>query len=289
MITDRETNIVYFSSLILQINKYKPFWNRLKPILSENKINYKFIENTRDIWCRDYMPIQTNENDFIQFTYFPDYYLTPKYISKLTIPAEIKADFKGNVKKSRLIIDGGNIVKSKTKIVVTEKILKDNSNLLPSTIKNELQNLLNINDIFTLPKFPYDYTGHSDGMVRFVDENKLLVSEFSSSSKSWQKKMNSVLNKIEKSGIKIIPFPDVQIDDKNKDGDYTAKGNYINFAQIGNYILFPQFDLKKEDSQALKKITEIYTDKDYKIIPVLSNEIANDGGVLNCITWNIKQ
>ncbi len=101
--------------------------------------------------------------------------------------------------------------------------------------------------------------------------------------------MNSVLNKIEKSGIKIIPFPDVQIDDKNKDGDYTAKGNYINFAQIGNYILFPQFDLKKEDSQALKKITEIYTDKDYKIIPVLSNEIANDGGVLNCITWNIKQ
>lgn len=289
MIIEQKTNIVYFSSLLSKINKYKPFWDRLKLILSENNIDYKFIENTRDIWCRDYMPIQTNKNEFIQFTYFPDYYLTPKYISKLTIPTEVKADFNGNVKKSRLIIDGGNIVKSKTKIVVTEKILKENPNLLPATIENELQNLLDVDDIFILPIFPYDYTGHSDGMVRFVDDNKLLVADFSNTSKSWQKKMNTALSKIEKSGIKIIPFPSVQIDDKNKDGDYTAKGVYINFAQIGNHILFPQFDLKKEDDYALKRIAEIFKEEDYNIIPLLSNEIADDGGVLNCITWNIKQ
>lgn len=288
MIIEQKTNIIYLSSLLSRIDKYKPFWNRLKPILTENNIDYEFIENTRDIWCRDYMPIQTNEKEFIQFTYFPDYYLTPKFISKLTIPAEIKVDFNGIVKKSRLIIDGGNIVKSKTKVVATEKIYKENPNLLPKTIDKELQKLFGVDEIFILPIFPNDYTGHSDGMVRFISETQLLVADFSYASPSWKKKMNTALNVIEKSGIEIVPFPSIQVDEKNKDGDYTAKGVYINFAQIGKYILFPQFDLK-EDDYALKRITEIFKEFDCKIVPVLSNEIAENGGVLNCITWNIEQ
>lgn len=288
MIIEQKTNIVYLSSLLLKIDEYKPFWKRLESILSENNIEYKFIENTRDVWCRDYMPIQTKDKEFIQFTYFPDYYLTPNYISKLTIPAEIKVDFNGIVKTSRLIIDGGNIVKSKTKIVATEKIYKENPNLLPKTIDKELQKILGVDEIFILPIFPNDYTGHSDGMVRFINGNQLLVADFLGTNKSWKKKMNTALYRIEKSGIEIIPFPSVQVGEKNRDGDYTAKGVYINFAQIGSYILFPQFDLK-EDEYALKRITEIYKEYDYKIIPVLSNEIAENGGVLNCITWNIKQ
>lgn len=288
MIIDQKTNIVYFSSLLSKIDEYKPFWKRLKPILSEYKIKYNFIEKTRDIWCGDYMPIQISNEEFIQFTYFPDYYLTPDYISKLTIPSEIKIDINGVVRNSRLIIDGGNIIKSKTKIILTEKIYKENFNLLPKTIDKELYKLLKVKDIFFLPVFPNDYTGHSDGMVRFINENRLLVADFSDTSPSWQKKMNTALNTIEKSGIELIPFPSIQINEKNKDGDYTAKGVYINFAQIGKHILFPQFDIK-EDANALKIIMEIYKEPDYKIIPIFSNEIAEDGGVLNCVTWNIKQ
>lgn len=48
--------IIYFSSLIYELEKYSKFWESLKTILDENEIQYKFIQNTKDIWCRDYMP-----------------------------------------------------------------------------------------------------------------------------------------------------------------------------------------------------------------------------------------
>ncbi len=65
MITDFETNILYLSSLLTEIDKYKPFWNRLKPILLENNIEYELIENTRDIWAVDYMSVQITKERFV--------------------------------------------------------------------------------------------------------------------------------------------------------------------------------------------------------------------------------
>ncbi len=85
MITDKETNFVYFSSLIKEHEQYAPFWEEMKRVLVKTKTGYGFIQNTRDIWCRDYMPIQIDTNKFVQFNFFPDYYLMPQYISKLTI------------------------------------------------------------------------------------------------------------------------------------------------------------------------------------------------------------
>ena len=53
MITDKDTDFVYFSSLIKELDQYTTFWKRLNTILADKKINYGFIESTRDIWCRD--------------------------------------------------------------------------------------------------------------------------------------------------------------------------------------------------------------------------------------------
>ena len=283
MIIDQETNFVYFSSLIKKDKKYLPFWERLEPILIDNNIDFRFIENTRDIWCRDYMPIQKGINDFIQFVYFPDYYIFPEYIAKLTIPSETKIIEKIHKKNSKLIIDGGNVIKSKTIAILTEKVIDENSNLEPKTVLSILKKDLGVNKVYLIPKAPYDYTGHADGMIRFINENDLLVADYSNESNSWRKKMDKAL---EKTGLNIIPFPSEVVEEKNEDSDYTAKGIYINFAQIGNIILFPQFKLDS-DGIALEKTKKLYPK--CKVIPVNSNEIANDGGVLNCITWNIKK
>ena len=282
MITDKETNFVYFSSLIKENEKYLPFWKRLEPILTENRIGYGFIENTRDIWCRDYMPIQKDTNEFIQFEYFPDYYLKPKYIAKLTIPSETRIIDKISKEMSKIIVDGGNIIKSKTNAILTDKVLIENSNLDPETLISTLKKELNIENIFIIPKAPYEMTGHADGMIRFINETDLLVADYSNESESWQRKMDKAL---EKTGLNIIPYPSEFVEEKNEDGDYVAKGVYINFAQIGNIILLPQFGLKT-DNIALEKTKDLFSD--CKVIPINANEIAVDGGVLSCVTWNIK-
>lgn len=37
MITDKDTDFVYFSSLIKELDQYTPFWKRLNTILTEKK------------------------------------------------------------------------------------------------------------------------------------------------------------------------------------------------------------------------------------------------------------
>jgi len=49
--------------------------------------------------------------------------------------------------------------------------------------------------------------------------------------------------------------------------------------------MVPIFNLK-EDEAAIKLFENSFSDMVIKTID--SNEIANYGGILNCITWNIK-
>jgi agmatine deiminase len=109
MITDNQTNVVYFSSLIK--SQFPLLWNNMESLLNERNIDYHFIENTRNIWCRDYMPIQVDEKHCVQFQYFPDYYLTPAQVKYLTIQEGMKYNLNLCIRKVPLIVDGGNIVK----------------------------------------------------------------------------------------------------------------------------------------------------------------------------------
>ena len=63
-----------------------------------------------------------------------------------------------------------------------------------------------------------------------------------------------------------------------------AHGVYINFLQLENYILLPTFELK-EDDKAVRLFEELF--KGQRVRTIASREISKDGGVLNCITWNI--
>ena len=284
MITDSETNFVYFSDLIRTDEKYKFFWEGLESILMENKILYGFIENTKEIWCRDYMPIQISENSFVQFKYSPDYLVNyPKYHSRLTIQSDIKIIDGFMPIKSKLIVDGGNVVRSKNSVVMTDKIFKENVDHKEDVI-TELKALLGVENIHIIPTLSDDISGHADGMVRFLNDDTLLVGDYSYYSKSWQKKMDAALTK---TGLKIISYPAINYEEKNQDDDFTAMGVYINFAQIGNIILFPLFGLSGEKEMEALGLTEsLY--RYCKVIPLDASDIAEQGGVLNCITWNIK-
>lgn len=63
-----------------------------------------------------------------------------------------------------------------------------------------------------------------------------------------------------------------------------ANGDYINFLKMTDLIVIPTFKMKT-DGEAVKQLEKIFSGQTIKTID--SNEIANEGGVLNCITWNI--
>lgn len=64
-------NTVYISSLLKK--KFPTAAKELISVLDKHNIIVKELTNTKDIWCRDYMPIQNRLGELVQFKYNPSY------------------------------------------------------------------------------------------------------------------------------------------------------------------------------------------------------------------------
>lgn len=62
----------YFSSQ-LNTPKYKPAADRMFAALDLFNIKYKLLNNTKDIWLRDFMPVKTKSGKYVSFRYEPSY------------------------------------------------------------------------------------------------------------------------------------------------------------------------------------------------------------------------
>lgn len=281
MITDPETNLVYLSGLLASEPKYRLFWNHLKNILEWENISFELLPNTRDLWCRDYMPLQVEKDQFVQFNFSPTYYKNPKYAHLHSEPKEVtKAISFLNLEHSTITLDGGNLVKWKDSAIMTEAVLKENTHIPKEELLSQLKAILQLELLWLIPTQPLDSSGHADGMVRFLDSSRLLVANYEKEKGYWKNKYRKALKE---TGLELIPFPAVNLDEKNEYGDYVATGCYINFAWIGNTIIFPQFGLD-EDAEALELIRQLMPEN--KVVPVDCASLAYYGGVLNCCTWN---
>ena len=63
--------VVYLSGLFEEC--FPECFNRLTSILKKHGVEYRLLKGTKDIWCKDYMPIQTESGKLIQFRYEPSY------------------------------------------------------------------------------------------------------------------------------------------------------------------------------------------------------------------------
>jgi len=61
----------------------------------------------------------------------------------------------------------------------------------------------------------------------------------------------------------------------------------VNYLEIGNLIVFPVFELEgNKDEEAFDLISSLYPNKFIERINI--TDIAIEGGLMNCISWNIK-
>lgn len=60
---------------------------------------------------------------------------------------------------------------------------------------------------------------------------------------------------------------------------------YINYLQMSGLVIVPTFNIV-EDDEAINQLKEVFPND--KILSTDSSEIAKEGGILNCISWNIK-
>ena len=136
--------VVFFSDLLSQ--KCPVLFRSITDTLKEHNIAYGILDNTKDIWCRDYMPIQTEDGRLIYYLYNPDYLQTPYYRRTITDINSIES-LKGISGKSihplDLVIDGGNVVVCGDKVVMTEKVFAENNDKSPEEVGSYSKRLSN--------------------------------------------------------------------------------------------------------------------------------------------------
>ena len=74
--------------------------------------------------------------------------------------------------------------------------------------------------------------------------------------------------------------------DKDAKHPYSAIGIYVNYLEVNDLIVVPIFN-SKEDQVAIDVIKKAFPNK--TIEKINYNDVAKEGGLLNCTTWTYKR
>lgn len=278
---------VFMSELLM--SQYPEICNNLIRIFEKHHINYSFIKETKDIWCRDYMPVQIESGKFIQFRYDPSYLKGKKEWENSRSDVEdirAKNDWlkKLDVTSSNINLDGGNVLICEDRAILSDRIFSENPNYDKDTLIEELSTLLECKDIIIIPALKSkdeDFTGHVDGMVRFVNRNTILGNERRTNEYKYMRE--GLQKAIDKYKLTYIDIP--YFEDKDPKHPDSAIGIYVNYLEVNNLIVLPIFN-REEDEQAIEILQKSFPTKQIETIDY--NDIAKEGGLLNCTTWVIN-
>jgi agmatine deiminase len=245
-----------------------------------------------DVWIRDYAPLQLKENGkicLVKPSYNP-FYLQNKEDRKYAEAGNKLSEFFGALTNKSLTnvygnfsefkLDGGNIITNGKGLgISTNRVIAENETMLIRDIKETFRRDMGITKLLIVPTEPNDFTGHIDGMVRFLDSQTVAVGQY-----SWEElERNSVYDKIahylQEEGLTVVRIENGNPDNTNKE---SAKGNYLNFLRIENKIYLQRY---KGQEDLYQKAAEVYSKFVSEVIPIDCEGIYEKGGVLNCISW----
>jgi agmatine/peptidylarginine deiminase len=280
MVSDGEANFVYVSDLLAR--RFPSVYEGLERILADHGIGFGIVQGTKDIWIRDYAPIQVDQDgSFVAFRYLPDY-LRHGYQHLITDARKFIPDIPGirSCEFSDITLDVGNVVRHHDKAIVTDKVFRENRGVGRAELRQELQRLLKVETLIVIPTEPGDVVGHADGVVRFVDGGRVLVNDYSRVDGRYGESLSRVFRGAGLAVMKSPYRPCLGI----CRGMPPATGNYVNYIHLHGLIVFPVYGLP-EDEEASNILARAFPD--LKILRLDARDLALQGGVYNCITWSV--
>ena len=242
-------------------------------------------KGTKDIWCRDYMPVQTESGKFIQFRYEPSYLKGKKeWEESRSDVKEICRINKIDATFSDINLDGGNVLICDGRAIISDRLFSENPKHDKDSLVKDLAKLLEC-EIIIIPALrsqDEDMTGHADGMVRFVNRNTIIGNERRPNEYKYMK--DGLQAAIDKFNLTYIDIP--YFEDKDAKHPDSAIGIYVNYLELNDLIIVPIFN-SKEDKVALDIIKKAFPKKHIETIDY--NDVAKEGGLLNCTTWIVNK
>lgn len=286
MFSDSAAKTVYVS---LALNRYPEVFSKLCDCLLQHDISLEFVYYTTNIWCRDYMPVQIDRDRFVKFNYKKS-----KKYPQLKVPPR-SWNHIPNVKKTNIVLDGGNCVRRKNKAIITDMVFKHNPQYNRQTLEKKLEKLLEA-EIVIIPCEPNDDLGHADGAVKFIDDSTAYVNNYRSMNKPiYDRFMDQEIKVLNAHGISCVPFPyayhkrprmtEKQFRKLYPDSDAwnSGWGYFVNMLIVKGLVVLPVFGIE-EDAQTVNLIKRDFPDSDYATIDCSRLSLA--GGLINCVTMN---
>lgn len=257
------------------IKHYETVANNLLMALYNEGVPTELLRHTdswKHIWVRDYMPIQLTKTRFLRYRYAPDY--LKGYEDYIPPYQTICRGLRLKGKETPLVIDGGNVVKFRQCVVMTDKVLHENPGYTEGYIRKQLEEAFEC-EVVLIPWDRHEMFGHADGMVRPIGDRYILLNNYVDFDKDFAKRIHSALE------------GRFCVDELHYDVPRPSRLNwaYLNFLQINNRIFVPGLGVR-EDEQAVEQLEQHYPNHKIILIPGCQN-LAREGGALNCITWNI--
>ena len=282
MIQPADANMVLFSALLPR--RQPRFWARLQPILAEHRVLYRFITGTRDIWARDFCPVQVSPTRFVQFTYTPDYLADVPGLrtrrEEMSIPPQIRWGRAWG--RSALVVDGGNIVAGEGgHAVLTDKVLAENPRCSRAALLTRLNRLLRAEKLTLIPREPWDIFGHADGILWFVGRDHVIVNDYRRQAPAYRK---TLLDRLTAAGI---GFDEVPYTPRQSAGNpHSAFGTYTNILQVGNLVLVPAYG-QTQDKTVIRIVRRLTNDQ-YPVEGIDCRDLSLEGGCINCVAWAVQ-
>jgi agmatine deiminase len=276
-------NQIYIADSLTK--KFPQFYNHLKQQLVSTNLQLKIINGTKDVWCRDYMPVQN-----VLFKYTPSYLVSTKSgRASISNQKEILENLEFTYTDcTDVVLDGGAIEVFGKAALVSDRFLPINNR---DKLIAKIKSVLDLNKLVIIPADPWDFTGHVDGLVRFIDSENLLINDYTELEKELNKSSRYIQKKyytwkrsfdaaLSEAGFNVHALASA-FQENTKTS--SASGIYLNFLLLNDYLIMPAFrNREKKNEEAALQLQQFYK---RKIISIEADDIAERGGVVNCVTW----
>lgn len=280
-------NTIYFSRKLK--DQFPHIAREIETKLKEEGVKPKWLDQTNDIWVRDYMPLQMNDTYFIHYTYYPDY-LMHSLEDRASITNPIRLEQKLLICEGKvvvnlpLILDGGNAVITDHHVIMTEKVLAENcrdrySN--ENAVSNQIRKKMKLEPLFIHWNKKEKY-GHTDWLVRYLGGPTNMVIVATNEEMTMDVSISAIKKLSETQCYDVREF--------KLDKPTVNSWAYLNYVQVNNIVLMPTVADPTNDVEAKGKLSRLFREanQEVKIITIDCQDLIKAGGALHCISWNIK-
>ncbi len=261
------------------LRNYPEVYESLCAAFEKSRIKWQFLDYTKEVWARDYMPLHLGDGKYVAFNFFPDYlsvnkgkYITCQDLVKRNMNINLVANLNIN-------LDGGNVVRCGDKTIMTDKVISENPTIRPLKLIETIENTLNT-ELILIPWDMEEPFGHADGMVAYIGDGTLLMNNYGQMGKEAEpfcKRLHKILD----SHFDVM---ELSYSGRLRKDSWC----YLNYVETPKTVIIPGLskDLDCDnDSSAIKVFSDIFRDKE--IIQVYAAPLVKHGGALHCVTWEL--